>query len=1076
MREVRYLGLFFLLFSLACRDSMPGEIADVQKDIPGKIDFNFHIRPILSDRCYPCHGPDEQNRKGDLRLDLPEEAFKQLSSGGYAWVSGSLKKSKAWQHIISEDEELMMPPPGSNLQLSVAEKAMIARWIKDGAGYKDHWAFIPPRKPVIPEDFPADWEPLNPVDHFIFQKLREKDLYPSPPADRQRLIRRLSFDLRGLPPSPEEIEAFVSDSSEASYEKLVDRFLASEAHAERMTMEWLDVARYADSHGMHADGLRIMWPWRDWVVKAFKENLAYDDFITWQLAGDLLPEATQEQKLATGFFRNQPLNSESGIVAEEFRLKYTEDRTNTVAKAFMGLTMECASCHDHKFDPISQKEYYQFSAFFNNVHELGMIGNDLNFGPLLMLPDTFQEREMIRLKEAIKSLEEEQEKLVNTVVQEENEILSSVSQEILLPSPFLYHAFDQVSTVKNNRGGEQHFIDGNKNGTVTGDYELTVGKKGNALRIDDDYDNIYFKNIRHFDQCDEFSAGIWANIEDTGHFQSIIGNIGDKNNSWRGWLFFIDTLGRPGLLLVHSLSHNYLHVVASEKVSTGTWTHLGFTYDGSARAEGIQLYINGKKSAQEVRFDHLYKDILPVRYRNYDPDPAKPVRMGVGSKYLFTETDDGVLKGKLDELNLFDRELSPPEIKLLYGQNAEADDLTKDEILTHYLKHQHAGYIDNALRLQGLRKALLEITRGVEEVMVMQEMEEPRKTFVLNRGQYDDLGEEVFAATPDAIMPFPEGFSNNRWGVARWLVDPDHPLTARVAVNRYWQMIFGRGLVNTPHDFGSQGDLPSHPELLDWLAVDFQEHNWDLRYLIKLMVMSATYRQQSVLTDELKAKDPENTFLARGPGYRLPIEMIRDNALAASGLLQRKIGGSSVKPYQPEGLWKEKNEFSGFLITYEPDTGQDLYRRSMYTFIRRTSPPPILTTFDATGREFCTVKRDRTNTPTQALILMNDPQFLEAARKLAERVQKEGGEEPEDQIRRGFLLACGRTPDSVELNALLKQFHLFRKKYQEDVLAREAILDIGESAVDPSLPEIETAALTIVANTMLNFDEAYMKR
>ena len=411
MLAVRYLGIFCLIALLACGDSLPAEIADAQKNISAKIDFNFHIRPILSDRCYPCHGPDDQKRKGDLRLDRQEDAIKQLSSGGHAWVAGSLRKSKAWQHIISEDQELMMPPPESNLLLSTEEKAMIARWIEEGAEYKEHWAFIPPLKPGIPVDFPGDWNPLNPIDHFVFQKMHSKELVLSPEADKKRLIRRLSFDLRGLPPTLEEIDAFIHDTSESAYEDLVDRFLASDAHAERLTMEWLDVARYADSHGMHADGLRIMWPWRDWAIKAFKENLPYDDFIAWQLAGDLLPEATREQKLATGFLRNQPLNSESGIVAEEFRLKYTEDRTNTVAKAFMGLTMECASCHDHKFDPVSQKEFYEFSAFFNNVYELGMIGNDLNFGPLLMLPDTFQEKEIARLKLAISKLEKEQKKI-----------------------------------------------------------------------------------------------------------------------------------------------------------------------------------------------------------------------------------------------------------------------------------------------------------------------------------------------------------------------------------------------------------------------------------------------------------------------------------------------------------------------------------------------------------------------------------------------------------------------------------------------------------------------------------------
>ena len=1076
------ISILFYLFCIAagCSNHLPEDVRILFGDLPSTVDFNFDIRPILADRCYPCHGPDNSTREAELRLDLEAPAFARLQhSNGYALVKGDLSQSIAWKRIISHDPELMMPPPESNLSLSAKEKALIARWIQQGASWKDHWAFIPPQETELPQDLPSEWERKNEIDHFVQAKLALNRLSPSSEAEKERLIRRLSFDLTGLPPTLEEIDIFISDDSPAAYETLVDRLLSSDAHAERLAMEWLDVARYADSHGMHADGLRIMWRWRDWVIDAFKKNQPYDEFVTWQIAGDLMPEARREQKLATGFYRNQPLNAELGIVSEEYRLKYVADRTNTTATAFLGLTMECASCHDHKFDPVSQKEYYEMSAFFNNVKELGMIGNDLNFGPLLLLPDTLTEKKINELSNSIDKLETQIKITGQNVV-----LPADYNEEIKLtdikyPTPLGSFAFETVIEKKNRNGRVILQVDGKENVTAVGTPEIVEGKIGNGIRIDSDYDQIHLKDINHFDLFDAFSAGTWLKTERKGTFQSIMGNIGDKNSGWRGWLFFIDTLNRPGLLLVHNLSHNSLHVVADEAIGINEWSHVFFTYDGSTNAQGISLYIDGEPVNVNVLNNQLYKNILPVRSRNYQPDPTRSIRMGLGSKYLFSETDDGVFYGTFDEVKIFNQYLTHMEVAVIPGQKINTDETEKNQsvdFLDYYLHRRNQPFQELNRQLKQLRREKFALLDGVEEVMVMEEMPHPRPTYILNRGQYDDLGEEVIMNTPAAILPFSGNYERNRLGLAGWLFSDANPLKARVAVNRYWQMIFGKGIVSTPHDFGIQGALPTHPELLDWLAIEFKNSGWDLRRLLKLMVMSATYRQSSVIREESKGSDPKNIWLSYGPSQRLQIEMIRDNALAASGLLCRQIGGESVKPYQPYGLWKEKNEFSGFLIEYENGTGDDLYRRSMYTFIRRTSPPPIMTTFDSPARDVCTVKRESTNTPLQALVLLNDPQFVESARILAERIQKEGGKETEVRIQHAFRLVCGRFPDDLELKLLLEQHNHSVLKYGKDKDALKDLLQVGEMPADEKLNVVETAALTMVCNTIMNFDEAYMKR
>jgi len=610
-----YCLLLFLLmvFLFGCQTSLPHDIESVYDKLPELVSFNHHIRPILTDRCYKCHGPDENTREAGLRLDIEDEAFAKLqTSGGRAFVKGSLKNSIAWHRITSSDPEQLMPPPDSHLSLSSDEKALITKWIEQGATWQRHWAFIAPEMPEVPKIELNDQTQVakNEIDHFIQSKLAEVGLTPSKEADKERLIRRVTMDLTGLPPTIAELDYFINDKSADAYEKLVDRLLTTDAYAERMTMEWLDVARYADSHGLHSDGLRENWPWRDWVIKAFKANLPYDDFVTWQIAGDLLNDATREQKLATAFHRNHTINAESGIVSEEYRLNYVADRTNTTATAFMGLTLECASCHDHKFDPISQKEYYQMSAFFNNVPELGMIGTDKNFGPLLLLPDPEEEEKIESLNSDINQISNQIESRMSDLADVKDFINNIKPKEIQSPKPDIFYPLESITEKADTKGRIHKILDSNENGEVTSDAELVEGKIGKAIRIDKDNEQLHIGEVKNFNLDESFSAGAWIKIEDKGSFQTIMGNIGDKNTGWRGWVFYLDSLNRPAIKIVHSHSHNYLHVTTEKPVELENWTSLFFTYDGSAQAKGINIHFNGEVLETTIHQDQFYLRIL----------------------------------------------------------------------------------------------------------------------------------------------------------------------------------------------------------------------------------------------------------------------------------------------------------------------------------------------------------------------------------------------------------------------------------------------------------------------------------
>lgn len=1067
----RYFVFFLFLMQIVYSCSEGNLRSNTADLVPDKPDFNYHVKPILSDKCFACHGPDEQKIEAGLQLHLREKATQELESTKTAIVPGKPNKSELYQRIMAHDPELLMPPPESNLALTEVEKTILTRWIEQGAEYKPHWSFITPETPELPEVDQTNWV-NNPIDHFVLDRLEKEGLTPSPEADKLTLIRRVSFDLTGLPPSLEEVDNFLADESDNAYEKLVDRLLASPRYGERMAMDWLDVARYADSHGFHADGYRMMWPWRDWVIRAFNENLPVSDFITWQLAGDLLPNPTREQLLATGFNRNNPVNSESGIDPEEYRLEGVFDRANTTAKSLLGLTMECARCHDHKYDPIAQKEYFQFSAFFNNVDELGMMSVDGNAAPTMLLVSD----EVAEIAEYIEceiglaegKLQQREEKVLENSALFTKPKIPTTYQQNGLVGHYPLDKFNQAET--------SNLVNTQQSARSSGEVEHVAGYSGSALRFDSEYEHLSLPGIGDFERTDRFSMGAWVYPENRSDYRVIMSNAGHKNEHWRGYEMYLDGSNRLAVRLTHRPPDNRVEVFSLDSIPMKSWSHVFFTYDGSSRADGVQLYINGKTVAKQTRYDRLEQSIQSIdAHLNHRPRPVR-----VGKSYRIA-LELGIFGGAIDEIRIYDRELTVPEVAGLVGNTfwLDTNDNWKPEeqaaLADYYLHHQDTIYRNTLQQLGQWYQRKHQLLDTIPEVMVMREMDQARKTYILDRGVYDAPTEEVQAVTPDWLMAFPEELPQNRLGLARWLVHPEHPLTARVLVNRYWHLFFGRGIVASLEDFGNQGDLPTHPELLDWLARELIRSGWDLKAFLKTIVTSATYRQSSEADAALLERDPQNELLARGPRYRLPAEMIRDNALVAAGLLVEKIGGPSVKTYQPEGIW-DNTHFSKLLTRYAPDEGENLYRRSLYTFIRRTAPPPTMTVFDAPDRSMCVVRRQSTNTPLQALLLMNEPQLLEAGRLIAERAIQEAGPQTVDQISYAFRLLSGRSPMVDEQQLLQDLYREEYEKYDADETAASALLSVGDFPSNEDLPAASVAALAATTNVVMNFYDTYTKK
>jgi uncharacterized protein DUF1553/uncharacterized protein DUF1549/cytochrome c/concanavalin A-like lectin/glucanase superfamily protein len=1013
-----------------------------------RVDFTRQIRPLLSDRCFRCHGPDASRRKAKLRLDVREGAFKKLNAGWFVVKPGDPDKSEMIRRITTDDIEDMMPPPESNLSLTDAEKALLKRWIMEGADYRPHWSLAPVSSPAPPvlRDSPV---PANPIDAFVRARLNQEGLSPAPKASAEVLIRRLAFDLTGLPPSSAEIDAFLKDRAPGAYERLVDHYLGSPAYGERMAMDWLDLARYADTYGYQNDVERDMSPYRDWVIGAFNQNLPYDQFLTWQLAGDLLPNPTREQRIATAFNRLHRQTNEGGSIEEEFRTEYVVDRVNTFGMSMLGLTLECARCHDHRFDPITQREYYSLFAFFNNIDESGLYSHFTSAtpSPSMLLWNPEQEQDHKRLAAEMHVIEAGLEQLRRQGRAAFK--ARSGSGAINPPKPISHLSFDAVEGDKTPDSVLAQAAE-LKDGVV-----LDSGPgAGRYARFSGD-NSIIVPGVRTFGRTDAFSLALRLRPTEQQDRAVVL----HQSRAWsdagsRGFELTLDH-GRVFFGLIHFWPGNAIAVRSLQPLPSA-WSSLTVTYDGSSRASGIAIYLNGARFATEVIRDHLYKDITYDRAAgdNVNEQP----RLTIGARFR----DSGFKNGLIDDLQIFDTALTPAEVARADGGKPATDAAFED-----FLVRRYEPYMSALASLEQLRVEENRLIARVPELMVMEEMREPRPAHRLERGAYDAPREIVPRDTPASLPPFPSKQPRNRLGLARWLTDRRNPLASRVAVNRIWRMHFGRGIVATQEDFGNQGRLPTHPELLDFLADRFMASGWDVKTLHRLIVTSETFQQSSIVPAALMARDPDNQLLARGPQRRLVAESIRDSALAASGLLNAAIGGPSVKPYQPAGLWEQ----SGTGKTYKQDTGASLYRRSLYTFWRRTSPPPSMITFDAMSREVCTAKREVTTTPLQSLVLLNDPQFVEAARRLAETVMKQSPADQAARTRAAFRALTGRLPDATEagiLSRLFKEQQAIFAAHPDDAVK---LLAVGESPASHEVPPVDLAAMTSVVSAIMNFDE-----
>ncbi|MBL9145439.1 MAG: DUF1553 domain-containing protein [Verrucomicrobiaceae bacterium] len=968
----------------------------------GKLKFNRDIRPILSDKCFHCHGFDPKKREADLRLDQREAAIEAK-----AIIPGKADESEAIKRILATDDDHMPPLKAKLGSLTPAEIATLKQWINEGAEYEEHWAFVP---------LPVQGSQLSvhgSIDEIVSAGLKERGLNFQPEAAAETLIRRLSFDLTGLPPTPEEVAEFTqsyrTDPTEnrelrtGNYAKLVDRLLASQHYGERMAVDWLDVSRYADSYGFQVDRDREVWPWRDWVVKAFNENLPFDKFVTWQIAGDMLPNPTDEQRLATMFSRLHMQESEGGSVEEEYRVEYVCDRVQTFATAFLGLTFECARCHDHKFDPISQKDFYGLFGMFQNIDEAGLYSffTPTPPTPAMMMTDEAQRKKLSELRATVAKLERSAGTPAST-----NVAVQNIDTKPL--ASFTFDALDKGNKLANA-------IDAKKPATLKGENELVEGRSGKAIKFSGD--DAVDLPLGNFHSYDPFSVSLWLKTPDVKDRAVVF----HRSRAWtdaasRGYELLIIE-GKLQWSLIHFWPGNAISIRAKEPLKLNEWTQVVVTNDGSSKASGLHLYVNGKLAKVEIVKDQLTRDITGGGGDN----------IALGERFR----DRGFKGGLIDDF-------------AVYGSDLSAEKESSKE-------------------LYAARAELVKFTDTLKDMMVMQELPKPKTAYILFRGEYDKRKEPVPDAVPSWIAKMPAGAPNNRLGVAQWLTSPQHPLFARVTVNRIWQGLFGRGLVKTSEDFGSQGTRPLYPELLDYLAVKFMQSGWDTKALIKEIVMSKVYRQRSIADAKTMADDPENEWLARGPRFRLPAEMIRDNALVIAGLLKPQLGGAPVNPYEMSEAFKPANP-------------SDTNRRSLYTTWRRTSPPPAMVTFDAPRRGVCIAKRERTDSPLQALILLNGTQYVEAARVLGEKLHEDAGGDVAKMIEQGFLRCLNRKPDAKEIAICTRLYQEQLEHFKRVPKEAEATLKIGSAKRDAKLPLPEAAAAAVLGQALLNHDECVVKR
>jgi hypothetical protein len=1178
----------------------PAEIAAASAKLPEEIDYNWHVRPILSQNCFNCHGNSASTREAGLRLDTEESAYGELpeNKGKHAIVPGDPAASELVRRITSQDPDERMPPLKAHKVLSPVEVATLVKWVDDGAEYKEHWAYIPP-KLSKPKKSELDRQAVNQIDRYVFAKLQEHGLKPSAEADKETLLNRVYLTLTGLPPSLEDVDAFVADQRPDAYEKVVDKLLASSAYSERMAQTWLDVARYADTDGyLNDSGGRLLYPYRDWVISAFKKNLPYDKFVTWQVAGDQLKNPTQEQILATSFLRQGKRNAEGGIIDEEWRVEYVNERTELVGTAFLGLTVGCAKCHDHKYDVISQADYYSIAGFFNNMDEGGIHGQSggMPMGPTLAWPTEQQKAAFERVhKETLA-----QESTFNTTTAAIRKDLTPQAAALAKAPPAelgaklaasieaatqAYYPLDSTyiasfeplmiepargrfsfeggddegvqlpgqqrqrpdagqqrqgqrpggpsgpggsgapdaaagfggpggpggmgaagaprerqasadlskATARALREGRYKFEnaiaitsrrlmvglneavlawtpsgrEGDKPGTVN-NAKFIDGPpgKGKAVHI---YDTIGFaaSDVGKFDRLNEFSLDLWVKLREGKPYKesSIL-----YNQSRGGYDLLLDE-NRLRFDMVHNPPHNMLSVRTVEKMPQGKWVHIAMTYDGSSRAAGVKLYIDGVEAKTEIYRDHLTRTSFPRGGHSL-------LGSFYGLAFGTRRGQEEFMDGAVDEIRVFTKSLNPLEVRYLHDPAAVASlkAETLQAALTDLLASQDERMAEAKATLKKARETEGRVESTIPQLMVAHDAPVDRPNYILDRGIYDKYLKETPAGIPSRVFAAKgDNKMERRIDLANWLFHKDNPLTARVYVNRLWQLHFGAGIVATVQDFGTQGSNPTHPELLDWLAIEFAKSGWDIAHMHKLIVMSATYRQSSKATPELLEQDPTNRLLARGPRYRLPAEMVRDSALFASGLLIDKVGGDAVFPYQPDGVWQGNGLGANIYPTEQDVTPDQFHRRSMYTYIKRNAQPASMMIFDGPDRNVATVARTISNTPLQALVLLNDPQYMEAYRKMAERALA-SSTDPQAQIKTVFRLATRRTPLAGEVEALAAYRTAEIERLAGAKNDVDELLSIGVAPCADGVDRVQLAGLTMVAAAAMNSPDAYTLR
>lgn len=1006
---------------------------------PGQLQFNRDIRPILSEACFACHGFDDKKRQGDLRLDTPEGATADL--GGHAAVKpGDLAASELWKRITSTDPDAVMPPPTSKHQLTDEQKQKLKVWIEQGANYQRHWAFEPLSQVQPPTG--TDWSD-HPVDRFLLKDMQQRGLQPLAEADRFTLIRRVAFTLTGLPPTPAEVKAFVEDRSSHAYEDMVERYLASERYGEEMAKHWLDVARYADTHGLHLDNERAMWAYRDWVIKAFNENQPFDQFTINQLAGDLLPNPTQDQLVATGFNRCNVTTSEGGAINEEFLFRYAVDRASTTIQAWMGMTGGCAVCHSHKYDPLSMKEFYSFYAFFYSAADPAMDGNSNTTPPLLKLTNPQRDSELVRWKQLETDRVAALQRWIDAGLYQDPATMAEKPAAREVRDLWLDDRFPDGAGVSCSSRNPSMWISADEG--LKPASGLRALKQVSAVNYEDRIDQPNHPWIVPADGKLHLFLRVDPKSVPEALMLEVATTSGGKKLLWGA----VDRYGGAD-------ENNRIRL--GDVPASGDWVEVVFEVSKWGLPAGTQ--VNNLKLAQYGGV--AYWDKIEMVGT---AEPASDLRHSLNAwwdsrKGKDTRHVDGNINKVLKE-----------------GREANPTPENQTAIRNHFLHHiARGGNPEHEALLMDVREAKDHIAWLEENrpaTFVFADLGSPRQAFMMERGQYDKPGEQVEPNTPAFLPPLKgvDGRRATRLDLARWLVSDEHPLTPRVTVNRFWQQVFGTGLVKTSYDFGSQGDVPSHPELLDWLARWYQANDWDTKALMRLLVNSSAFKQQGVVTPALLAADAENRYLARGPRMRLDAEQIRDNVLFVSGLIDFTIGGPGFKSYQPPNIWEPVGYADSNTRFYLQDHGSNLYRRSVYAFFKRTAPPPFMSNFDAPNREqFCTV-RERSNTPLQALQLMNDVQHFEAARAFGERMLKEGGSSAEERILFAYRVALAREPRDAEQKVLLSTLQKFVERYQADPAAAEAVVANGESEASPQFDKRELAAYTMLGNLILNLDE-----